>query len=93
MAGEKSYMQGRTFDSMSSKGGASRLYVSSEIRFYTINDLVEMLGWSEAIVQKLFNAPDFPSSDFGKQKVVEAHALIDYFSRKHVKSKEAFWCV
>ena len=62
-----------------------RLYVSSEVRFYTITDLEEMLGWSKRTVQKLFNDPKFPSSDFGKFKVVEAHALIDYFSKRHEK--------
>ena len=43
-----------------------------EIRFYTIADLQEMLGWSETTVQKLFKDPNFPSSDFGKNKVVES---------------------
>ena len=62
-----------------------------EIRFYTIADLQEMLGWSEMTVQKLFKDPNFPSADFGKSKVVEAHALIDYFSTKHVKKRERYW--
>ena len=59
-------------------------YISSEVKFYTISDLKNMLGWSENTVQKLFNDPKFPSSDFGRIKVVEAHALIDYFSKKHL---------
>ena len=50
-----------------------------------------MLGWSETTVQKLFKDPNFPSADFGKCKVVEAHALIDYFSTKHVKKRERYW--
>ena len=62
-----------------------------EIRFFTISDLQEMLGWSETTVQKLFKDPNFPSADFGKSKVVEAHALIDYFSTKHVKKRERYW--
>ena len=62
-----------------------------EIRFFTISDLQEMLGWSETTVQKLFKDPNFPSADFGKNKVVEAHALIDYFSTKHVKKRERYW--
>ena len=40
-------------------------YISSEVKFYTISDLKNMLGWSENTVQKLFNDPKFPSSDFG----------------------------
>ena len=65
--------------------------IPAEIRFFTISDLQEMLGWSETTVQKLFKDPNFPSSDFGKSKVVEAHALIDYFSTKHVKKRERYW--
>ena len=53
------------------------------MRFYTIKDLIRLLGWSETTVQKMFNDPKFPSSDFGRTKVVEAHALIDYFSKRH----------
>ena len=66
-------------------------FISSEVRFYNIDDLKKMLGWSEATVQKLFNDPQFPSADFGKSKVIEAHALIDYFSKKHVKKRERYW--
>ncbi len=62
-----------------------------EIRFFTIADLQEMLGWSYTTVHKLFKDPNFPSADFGKTKVVEAHALIDYFSTKHVKKRERYW--
>ena len=65
-------------------------YISSEVKFYTISDLKNMLGWSENTVQKLFNDPKFPSSDFGRIKVVEAHALIDYFSKKHLKQNDGY---
>lgn len=65
--------------------------ISSEVRFYTIADLKKMLGWSEATVQKLFNDPKFPAADFGKNKVVEAHALIEYFSRRHERERERYW--
>lgn len=66
-------------------------YISSEVKFYTISDLKNMLGWSENTVQKLFNDPKFPSSDFGRIKVVEAYALIDYFSKKHLKQNDGYW--
>ncbi len=68
-----------------------KIYVSSDVKFYTISDLKQMLGWSEYTVQKLFNDPKFPSSDFGRIKVVEAHALIDYFSKKHLKQNDGYW--
>ncbi len=66
-------------------------YISSEVRFYTISDLTKMLGWSHNTVEKLFNDPKFPASDFGRNKVVEAHALIEYFSRRHEKAKDRHW--
>ena len=72
------------------EAGSSR-GVSSDVRFYTISDMKEMLGWSEMTVQKLFNDPNFPAADFGKNKVVEAHALIDYFSVRHEKERERYW--
>lgn len=68
-----------------------RTYVSSEVRFYTITDLTNMLGWSDKTVQKMFNDPKFPSTDFGRTKVVEAHALIEYFSMRHSKTTDRHW--
>lgn len=62
-----------------------------EIRFYTVEDLMGMLGWSKTTVLKLFNDPKFPSTDYGKNKVVEAHALIDYFSVRHEKCRDRHW--
>ena len=70
---------------------ANKRYISSEVRFYTIADLCKMLGWSHGTVEKLFRDPKFPSADFGRGKVVEAHALIDYFSKKHERDRDRFW--
>ena len=81
-------------DKINEKDAVKELSVDEipvEIRFFTISDLQEMLGWSETTVQKLFKDPNFPSADFGRSKVVEAHALIDYFSTKHVKKRERYW--
>ena len=64
------------------------LPISSEVRFYTVLDLMEMTGWSTKVVLKLFNDPSFPSSDLGKAKIIEAHALIDYFSVRRVRKNE-----
>lgn len=69
----------------------NRLYISSEVKFYTISEIVRMSGWSETTVQRLFNDPKFPSADYGRLKVVEAHALIDFFSKKHQKEFERYW--
>ncbi|MGN0395839.1 MAG: hypothetical protein ACI4EF_10770 [Coprococcus sp.] len=68
-----------------------RMPLSSEVIFYTIADIQEMTHWSEATVQKLFNDPRFPATDFGRTKVVESHALINYFSERHNKAKDPYW--
>lgn len=69
----------------------TQVYISSEARFYSIKDVMEMTGWSEGTVQKLFNDPKFPSADYGKTKVVEVHALIQFFSVPHNKERERYW--
>ena len=56
----------------------SAVYVSSEVILYSIEDLMKMSGWSHGTVEKLFNDPKFPSIDFGRKKLVENHALIQY---------------
>ena len=61
------------------------------MRFYTIKDLIRLLGWSETAVQKMFDDQKFPPSDFGREEVLEAHALIDYFSKRHTKYNDRHW--
>ena len=65
--------------------------ISSELRFYTVGELQELLGWSERTVLELFNDPSFPAADFGRTKVVEAHAAIEYFSKRHDRDRERYW--
>ena len=65
--------------------------ISSEVRFYSVKDIQEMTGWSHTTVEKLFSDPKFPSSDFGRRQVIEAHALIEYFSVKHERERDRFW--
>ena len=65
--------------------------VSTEIRFYTPKDVARITGWSEKTVLKMFNDPKFPSADFGRNKVIEADALRNYFSTRHEKSKDRYW--
>jgi len=76
---------------MDRNNNLNRQYISSEVRFYTIGELMQLLNWSETTVQRLFNDPKFPAANYGKGKVVEAHALIDFFSRRHDKEREAYW--
>ena len=39
-------------------------YVSSDVKFYTIEDMQRLTGWSENTIQKLFNDPSFPASNY-----------------------------
>lgn len=50
------------------------------IQFISIKDFSKLTGWSEKTVQELYNKPDFPSTDYGKEKKAEIHAIISYFS-------------
>lgn len=52
---------------------------SDILRFITIKDFSKITGWSIATVQILYNRPDFPSTDFGKEKKAEIHAIVEYF--------------
>ena len=63
----------------------NKRYISSDVRFYTVKDVMKMTGWSEKIVLNIFRDPEFPAADFGRSKVVEAHALIEYFSVRREK--------
>ena len=49
------------------------------IQFISIKEFTKITGWSEKTVQKLYNRADFPSTDFGKEKKAEVHAIIEYF--------------
>ncbi len=66
-------------------------YIASEARFFTMKDIQEMTGWSEKTVKKLFNDPKFPSADYGRNPVVEVHALIHYFAERHEKKQASYW--
>lgn len=66
-------------------------YLSSEAIFYSIDDVIKLTGWSRKVVQRLFNAKDFPVTNLGKRKLVEAHALVAYFSVKRDRDDEDGW--
>lgn len=88
---EKQRQRLRRMREQEMRSALDRLSISSEVRLYSIDDLVEMSGWSVKTVQKLFNDPAFPSLDYGKAKLVEAHALIAFLSVKHEKELESYW--
>ena len=41
---------------------------------------MKMTGWSEKTVQELYNTPEFPATNLGKEKKAEVHAILNYFS-------------
>ena len=55
------------------------------------NHCMGMRGWSETTVQNLFNDPSFPSIDYGKIKLVENHALMQFLSIRHEKKCDRYW--
>ncbi len=59
---------------------------TKKMHFVTIKEFTEMRGCSIKIAQDIFNLPDFPSEDFGKEKVVSLEALRNFYMKKHKKS-------
>ncbi len=53
--------------------------------FLTIEDVMNLTGWSKKTVENLFNQNDFPSCDYGKKKIVLTLAFINYFMTPHKK--------
>lgn len=54
--------------------------VIDTVKFLTIKDVADLTGWNVMTVRNLFNIEDFPCCDYGREKVVEIHALVTYFS-------------
>ena len=53
---------------------------SKKLQFIGISDIVEATGWSPNTVQSLFNDPEFPCCDLGKEKKAEINAVRQFFS-------------
>lgn len=58
---------------------------AKQLHFITIRELAEMRKCSIATAQYLFSLPDFPSEDFGKEKVVLLEALKEFYMTKRSK--------
>ncbi len=56
-----------------------------QLHFITIKEFAEMRGCSIKIAQDIFNLHDFPSEDFGKEKVVYIGALKKFYMTKRSK--------
>jgi len=69
-----------------------KLNVESKLlQFYTIEDVVKMTHWSRHTVENMFNDPEFPSMNYGKEKLVEASAFMEYCSRHRDKRMSIYW--
>ena len=51
------------------------------LNLLTIKDVVEISGWSEETVRKMFRQDTFPAITYGKCNMVVADALKEYLSR------------
>ena len=61
-----------------------------DIEFFNVEQLVEMTGWSRKTILNMFNNdPDFKGRNNGKSWIIEAHALIEYFSKGKPIEEEA----
>ena len=58
---------------------------TKKMHFVTIREFAEMRGCSIATAQAIYNLPDFPSEDFGKEKVVSLEALKEFYMTKRSK--------
>lgn len=52
--------------------------IKGAFKFLTIKDVMELTGYSEPTVQKLFKRKDFPAWEIGKNKIVFAPAFYEY---------------
>lgn len=54
--------------------------ITKTLKFISIKEFCNLTGWSLKTVQTLYNRKDFPSTNLGKEKKAEIHAIINYFS-------------
>lgn len=60
--------------------------LNREFRFLTVENVMELTGYSKPTVLAIFNRPDFPACDYGKNKIVFLPAFYDYFMKAVKKS-------
>lgn len=58
---------------------------TKQLYFVNIKEFAEMRNCSLKTAQDIFNLPDFPSEDFGKEKVVSIEALRNWYMTKRNK--------
>lgn len=58
---------------------------AKQLHFVNIAEFCKMRKCSIKTGQDIFNLPDFPSEDFGKEKVVSIEALKEFYMTKRSK--------
>lgn len=56
-------------------------YYSSEVMFFTAEEILKRSDWTEKEVRLLFLDRRFPSTEYSRKKIVEVHSLIYFFMR------------
>lgn len=55
--------------------------------FYSPTTFAELRGCSIPTAQEIFNARDFPSESFGKEKVALGSAIREWYRKKRMKGE------
>lgn len=53
--------------------------------FYTPTDFAKLRNCSVPTALNIYNLPDFPSENFGKEKVALGSAIREWYGKKRVK--------
>lgn len=61
------------------------------IEFLTVDEVSRILDISKKNANKLFNDPEFPSNNYGKEKKVLVSEFTKFFSHRHDKNKSLYW--
>lgn len=56
--------------------------------FYTPAEFAELRGCNVDTARTIFNLPDFPSENFGKEKVALGSAIREWYKKKRMKGEE-----
>jgi hypothetical protein len=70
--------------------GSGQIYISGEVILYSIKDISQKTSVAYGSISRMFDAPGFASIDFGRQKLVENHALMKFFSVRRDKETRIY---
>ncbi len=56
--------------------------------FYTPTQFAELRGCNVDTARSIFNSKDFPSENFGKEKVALGSSIREWYKKKRLKGEE-----